>query len=346
MSEFTFLSGGGGGGSGTGTVTSVTADLPLVVTGIDTITPNITIPAATASVSGYVTTDSQTFGGIKTFDSTPSCNNTPIIASDLVNKQYVDLFVGGLQIKANCATATTTNGTLSTAFTIGSTVGGYVLLAGDRILIKDQNTQSENGIYTPNASSSPTRATDYDTSAEVGAGTFTSILYGTNANKQYVQITPSPTLNSSALVFSLMPTSVISINTPLGGTEVGAVTLTSAKLQSAPLYSTIKSVATTTYTFINTDALNGTYVRFTSATSVTLTVQTNAYMTTNYGAAWTTGTQLFGIQAGAGTITIAGAVGVTIVAADSATKTRVQYSSFMLVNTGVNTWDLIGDITI
>lgn len=67
--------------------------------------------------------------------------------------------------------ATTANGTLSTAFANGQTVDGVVLATGDRILIKNQTTQSQNGVYVVEASGSPTRATDFNTSSELLRGT-------------------------------------------------------------------------------------------------------------------------------------------------------------------------------
>jgi hypothetical protein len=63
--------------------------------------------------------------------------------------------------------ATTTSGTLSTSFENGDTVDGVVLATGNRILIKNQSSAAENGIYTVNASGAPTRATDADTGAEL-----------------------------------------------------------------------------------------------------------------------------------------------------------------------------------
>jgi hypothetical protein len=50
-----------------------------------------------------------------------------------------------------------------------------------------------------------TRSTDYDTSAEVASGSFCAVLAGTqNGGYQFVQTTMSPTLDSSALVFSVL----------------------------------------------------------------------------------------------------------------------------------------------
>lgn len=64
--------------------------------------------------------------------------------------------------------ATTATGTLATSFESGDTIDGVVLNKGDRILIKDQNNNTENGIYMVNASGAPTRAADDPTTGERG----------------------------------------------------------------------------------------------------------------------------------------------------------------------------------
>lgn len=96
---------------------------------------------------------------------------TPSAAGDVAIKSYVDweiLNLKGLSNVKNAArVATTTNGTLSTAYANGQTVDGVTLTTGDRILLKDQTTQTENGLYTVNVSGVPTRATDADTAAEI-----------------------------------------------------------------------------------------------------------------------------------------------------------------------------------
>lgn len=71
--------------------------------------------------------------------------------------------------------ATTANGTLSTAYENGDTIDGVVLATGDRILVKNQSSANDNGIYVVAASGSPTRATDADTGAKLlGATVFVS----------------------------------------------------------------------------------------------------------------------------------------------------------------------------
>ena len=102
-------------------------------------------------------------------------------ANSLATKEYVDAVKTGLDIKDSVKVATTAAGTLSSSFANNQTVDGITLATGDRILIKDQSTGSENGIYTVNASGAPTRATDFDEDAEVSGGAFTFVEQG-NAN--------------------------------------------------------------------------------------------------------------------------------------------------------------------
>jgi hypothetical protein len=164
----------------------------------------LNIPSASTLNRGLVTTGGQIFSGVKTFSSFPQAPSaTPVGNLDLVPKQYVDLFAQGLTVKESVRVATDSPGTLATDFEDGDTIDGVILATNDRILIKDQVDQSENGIYTVNAIGAPTRALDYDTDAEVKEGTFCAVLLGTtNGNTLWVQTTPSPTINVSPLVFS------------------------------------------------------------------------------------------------------------------------------------------------
>lgn len=91
----------------------------------------------------------------------------PVTSNQAANKQYVDNAMLGISPKVQARAATTIAGTLATDFENGDTIDGVVLVTGDRILIKDQVAQEENGIYTVNASGAPTRATDNDTWAEM-----------------------------------------------------------------------------------------------------------------------------------------------------------------------------------
>ena len=113
----------------------------------------------------------------------------PSANTDAANKQYVDNVARGLSWKAPVRAATTANGTLATAFANGQSIDGVTLATGDRILIKNQTTASENGIYTVNASGAPTRAVDADTNGELAPGTSVSVTEGTtNADKVFMII--------------------------------------------------------------------------------------------------------------------------------------------------------------
>jgi hypothetical protein len=99
-------------------------------------------------------------------------------------------------------------GTLGTDYENGDTVDGVVMATGDRILIKNQSTQTENGIYTVNISGAPTRATDADTGVEL-EGAAVSVTEGTsNANTTWNQTTDSITLGVSNIVWGQFGSSV------------------------------------------------------------------------------------------------------------------------------------------
>ena len=87
----------------------------------------------------------------------------------------------------------------------GAAIDGVTLSSGDRVLLKNQSTGSENGIYVFNgAASALTRATDADANAEVTSGLFTFVEEGTvNADSGFVLTTDgSITVGSTALTFA------------------------------------------------------------------------------------------------------------------------------------------------
>jgi hypothetical protein len=129
---------------------------------------------------------------------------TPTDAAHAATKAYVDAARSGLDVKESVRVATTAAGTLASDFENGDEVDGVTLATGDRILIKHQSSGSENGIYTVNASGAPTRATDFDSDAEVTAGAFTFVEEGTvNADSGWVLSTNNPiTVGTTALTFA------------------------------------------------------------------------------------------------------------------------------------------------
>jgi hypothetical protein len=152
-------------------------------------------------------------------------NLAPTTASDNDNyaatKGYVDAVASGLDIRESCRLATagplptnTRSGNVITATGLGAlTVDGVPVVVGNRILVKDEATAANNGIYTVTntgvasvAAFVLTRATDFDTTpaAEVTSGAFTFIEEGAvNSDTGWVLTTNNPiTINSTGLVWT------------------------------------------------------------------------------------------------------------------------------------------------
>ena len=102
--------------------------------------------------------------------------------STIATTSYVDGLVQGLSVKDSVRAASAVAGTLATDFDNGSTVGGVTIATNDRILIKNQVTATENGIYIVNASGAPTRAADADpVASELEKGSYVLVTEGTYA---------------------------------------------------------------------------------------------------------------------------------------------------------------------
>lgn len=121
---------------------------------------------------GLITPSSGVFTNIST--TTGSISTTPVNPTNIVNKSYVDAYLQGLSFKAPAQVATTANITL---FGL-QTIDGYTTLVGDRVLVKNQTTQQDNGIYLTSASAW-TRSSDAATYAELVAA-FLFIENGTS----------------------------------------------------------------------------------------------------------------------------------------------------------------------
>ena len=121
-----------------------------------------------AAPTGAVSMNSQKITGL----ADPTGDN------DAANKGYVDGVAQGLDVKDSVVATTTANGTLASAFANGQSIDGVTLQTGDRILIKNQTTASQNGIYNVNASGAPSRTTDMATGANA-AGAFVFVEQGT-----------------------------------------------------------------------------------------------------------------------------------------------------------------------
>lgn len=123
---------------------------------------------------------------------------TPTADADAVTKSYVDAIAQGIDAKASVVAATTTNITLSGT----QTIDGVAVSAGDRVLVKDQSTSANNGIYLASASSW-TRTTDADAWTELVAA-YTFVEGGTvNGSNGYIcTVAAGGTLGTTAITFA------------------------------------------------------------------------------------------------------------------------------------------------
>jgi phage-related tail fiber protein len=123
----------------------------------------------------------------------------PTDPQDAATKAYVDAARSGLDVKQSVRAATTTNISL----TGPQTIDGVSIVAGDRVLVKNQTTGANNGIYVA-AAGSWSRASDADSNAEVTPGMFTFVEEGTaNADSGWVLTNDGTvTLGTTALTFA------------------------------------------------------------------------------------------------------------------------------------------------
>lgn len=156
---------------------------------------NITNSTINSTTIGAVTPSTAVFTNLLT--TTGQVTTSPTSNTDIANKYYVDSIAQGLNPKQAVKCGTTANITLSGLQTIDT----YTTLSGDRVLVKNQSTQSENGIYVA-SSGAWTRAVDMDVWSEV-PGAYTVILYGSlNVNTSWVSTSADTgTINVTPITF-------------------------------------------------------------------------------------------------------------------------------------------------
>ena len=192
-------------------------------------------------------------------------------ATSLVSKEYVDAVKVGLDFKDSVRVATTANISLSTA---PAAIDGVTLSSDDRVLVKDQSTGSQNGLYVFNGSGSAmTRATDADANAEVTSGMFTFVTEGSvNADSGFVLTTDgSITVGTTALAFAQFSgagqITAGAAMTKTGNTLDVAVDGQSLEVSSDALrIKGITQTATGDLIFGNTNGANSGYQRLTIGT--------------------------------------------------------------------------------
>ncbi len=156
-------------------------------------------------------------GGSITGLSTPSNN------SDVAIKSYVDNAVAGLRTRIIAEVATTANVNLSNGLEAGDTIDGVTLVAGDRVLVKDQSTATENGLYLAVSSGAASRDPEHDTIAELSGGMVVVNQGSTNDNKIFLCTTDSDgSLGSTNITYTQVTPSNTGTVTSIGLTQSGS----------------------------------------------------------------------------------------------------------------------------
>lgn len=125
----------------------------------------------------------------------------PSSAQDAATKAYVDGIALNVGKRVRVRVATTANITISSALNNGDTLDGVTLATGDLVLVKDQSSPAQNGVYT--VAASPARTPEYDTYNEI-PGSLIAVQEGT-ANADTLWICTSNeggTLDTTAIAFS------------------------------------------------------------------------------------------------------------------------------------------------
>ena len=183
-----------------GNGTNVWASLNYSVGQVD----NINFSGNTISsvdVNGDITLDPNGTGDVRIVDTADLYVGGDIYSDSkkLATLEYVDAVKQGLDVKNSVRAATTVNISLSGA----QTIDGVSVVATDRVLVKNQSTGSQNGIYVASASAW-SRAADADSNDDVTAGMFTFVEEGTvNADSGWVMTNDAAVvLGTTALVFT------------------------------------------------------------------------------------------------------------------------------------------------
>ena len=163
---------------------------------------------------------------------------SPVDAGDAVSKSYVDSAIEGLAWKDSTRVGTQSNLNLSSP---GATIDGVTMASQDRVLVRNQSTQSENGIYVWNgASTAMTRSLDASTFAELEQAVVT-VEEGTDAGSTFRQTQINGTIGSSNVVWSSFGTAAPAASeTTAGIAEIATQAETDAGTDDARIVTPLK----------------------------------------------------------------------------------------------------------
>lgn len=188
-SVHSIASGGGAGIAEALTVSESNGTVTLTLNVADTDSAGL-MPAAMWQAITDATSDATASKIVKRDASGNAKVATPTDAAHIATKGYVDAARQGLDVKQSVRVATTAAINLSSDLNNGGTIDGVTLVTGDRVLVKNQGTASENGIYVATATGAASRSSDANGTADTGelkSGTFTFVEEGTvNSDKGFV----------------------------------------------------------------------------------------------------------------------------------------------------------------
>ena len=146
--------------------------------------------------------------------------SSPSSGSEPATKTYTDNLIAGLKTRVICRVATTGNVDLTADLQNSDTLDGVTLATNDKVLVKNQSTASQNGIYKVVASGTASRDTDFDTAGEM-AGQMVIIQEGsTNADTIWLNTNDSNmSLGSTSVSFSKVTPSNTGTVTSAGLTQ-------------------------------------------------------------------------------------------------------------------------------
>lgn len=262
--------GGGGGLSSVSFSIGVLDGQAATPQGASVSSNSIFMQSATATSPGLVSSAAQTFTGVKTFNNGLVSNGSvsmssnkisnladPTTAQEAATKNYVDTSLSAFQPLEAVALASTINypGVLvANVLTITATgaisIDGSTPNASDRVLLKNQTAQAQNGVYVVTGVGSVgvspvlTRAGDYNTAAEVNSGASIPVISGAvNKFTIWIQTATVITINTDALVFSQYGANPQNIPISVGAIDGAAASLNGAVIGSSTLYLQAASAA-------------------------------------------------------------------------------------------------------
>ena len=183
---------------------------------------------------------------------------SPSSSSDAATKNYVDDAVAGLRTRIIAECATTANVNLSNGLEAGDSIDGITLVAGDRVLVKDQSTASENGLYLAVSSGAASRDPEHDSIAELSGGMVVVNQGTANDNKIFLCTTDSTgSIGSTSITYTQVTPSNTGTVTSIGISDGGASEFTvgsSPVTSSGNITLTVDSIAHTKISGLGTAA--------------------------------------------------------------------------------------------